>query len=73
MPNPVQRKRFKRLGIHQPPVKKEEFIEEIVDEATAKINELKTLNKSELIALAEQLELDTTGTKADLIDRILGE
>ena len=70
MPNPVQRKRFKRLGIHQPPVEEVVAADPVDDDES---NELKTLNKPELIALAEQLELDTTGTKADLIDRILGE
>jgi hypothetical protein len=36
-------------------------------------DELKALNKSELITLAEQLGINTKGTKAELIARILGE
>jgi len=77
MPNRVQQKRFERLGLHQPvKVVEEKVVVETVVEPVAPKNseeELKSLNKSELIALAEQLNLDTTGTKAELISRILGQ
>lgn len=34
---------------------------------------LESMKKDELIKLAEEMELDSTGTKADIIDRIVAE
>lgn len=34
---------------------------------------LESMKKDELIKLAEEMELDSTGTKADIIDRIIAE
>lgn len=81
MPNPVHKRRLERLGLLEeeeaPKVEeKEEIIEpEVIepdDDDVFTREELEAMSKAELVELAKSLELDSSGTKADIIDRILG-
>lgn len=53
-----------------------EDVQEVVEEVkevmaeVPSLTELKKLKKSDLTALADKYELDTAGTKADIIDRL---
>jgi len=50
----------------------EKFADKIVDAAEDLEEALETKKKAELIAIAKEKGLSTTGTKADLIERISG-
>jgi hypothetical protein len=44
--------------------------EDASDEDADEVEDLESLTKKELIALAEERDLDTSGTKADLVERL---
>lgn len=50
-----------------------DFIETVSTKGHLDRAGLEGLKKDELIKLAEEMELDATGTKADIIDRIVAE
>lgn len=50
-----------------------DFIETVSTKGRLDRAGLEGLKKDELIKLAEEMELDATGTKADIIDRIVAE
>lgn len=49
-----------------------EFVKEVVEVEEEEVD-LKSLKKDELVKMAEDMGLDTTGTKADIIERITAE